>query len=94
MSSNQQNTNADKTQLIWLGMREQWDKLTTTKLQLLSATVRLSTTVSDIGVLINIQLNTVDHVAALSRACLLHSSQIQLERSALRISKGAHIHIH
>lgn len=46
MSSNQQNTNADKTQLIWFGMREQWDKLTTTKPELLSEMVRLSTTVS------------------------------------------------
>jgi len=36
MSSNRLKMNADKTQLIWLGTRQQLDKLTVTELSLLS----------------------------------------------------------
>jgi len=49
MSSNWPKMNVDKTQLIWLGIRQQLEKLTTTELDLLSARFRLSTTVSDLG---------------------------------------------
>ena len=35
--------NADKTQLIWLGTKQQLDKLSMTELDLLSARVRFST---------------------------------------------------
>ena len=37
MSSNRLKMNADKTQLIWLGTRQQLDKLTVTELSLLSS---------------------------------------------------------
>ena len=50
MSSNRLKMNADKTQLIWLGTRQQLAKLTDTELSLLSARVQFSTAVSDIGV--------------------------------------------
>ena len=61
MSSNRQlKMNADKTQLIWLGTRQQLDKLTTTELDLLSARVSFSTTVSDLGVLVDSQLSMAD----------------------------------
>jgi len=64
MSSNRLKMNADKTQLIWLGTRQQLDKLTVTELSLLSARVQLLTTVSDLGVLVDGQLNMADHVAS------------------------------
>jgi len=71
ISSNRLKMNADKTQLVWLGTRQQLDKLfTTTELDLLSARVSFSTTVSDLGVLVDSQLSMADHVTALSRACL------------------------
>jgi len=38
MRSNRLKMNADKTQLIWLGTRQQLDKLTVTELSLLSCT--------------------------------------------------------
>ena len=52
MSSNRLKMNADKTQLIWLGTRQQVDKLIAIELDLLSARVSFSTTVSDLGVLV------------------------------------------
>ena len=57
MTSNRLKMNADKTQLLWLGTRQQLEKLTITNLQLLSARVSFSTTISDLGVLIDSQLS-------------------------------------
>ena len=57
--------NADKTQLVWLGTRQQLAKLTTTELPLLSALVKPSSAVIDLGVNIDLQLTMADHVAAL-----------------------------
>ena len=56
--------NADKTQLVWLA------KLTTIELPLLSALVKPSSAVIDLGVNIDGQLTMADHVAALRRLCL------------------------
>jgi len=69
MSSDRLSMNADKTQLIWLGTKQQLDKLSMTELDLLSATVRFSTAVSDVGVLVDNQLSMADHVASLLRTC-------------------------
>ena len=83
MSSNLFKLNADKTQLIWLGTKQQLDKLSTSELDLLSARVRFSTVVSDLGVMVDSQLSMADHVAALSRACLFQLRQLRLVRSSL-----------
>ena len=42
MGSNRLKMNADKTQLIWLGVKQQLDKLSITELSLLSAKVTFS----------------------------------------------------
>ena len=83
MSSNRLKMNADKTQLIWLSTKQQLDKLSTSELDLLSARVRFSTVVSDLGVLVDNQLSMADHVAALSRACLFQLRQLHLLRLSL-----------
>jgi len=67
MRSNRLKMNADKTQLVWLGTRRQLAKLTTTELPLLSALVKPSSAVLDLGVNIDGQLTMADHVAALRR---------------------------
>jgi len=63
MRSNRLRMNADKTQLVWLGT--QLAKLTTTELPLLSALVKPSSVVIDLGVNIDGQLTMADHVDAL-----------------------------
>ena len=83
MSSNRQSMNADRTQLIWLGTKQQLDELSMTELDLLSATVRFSTAVCDLGVLVDSQLSMADHVASLSRTCLLQLRQLRLVRSSM-----------
>ena len=80
MSSNRLRINADRTQLIWLGTKQQLDKLSMTELDLLSARVRFSTAVSDLGVLVDSQLSMADHVVSLSRTCLFQLRQLRIVR--------------
>lgn len=58
-------------QLVWLGIRQQLDKLSTTELSLLTATVHFPSAASNLGVLIDSQLSMANHVASLSRSCFL-----------------------
>jgi len=78
LRSNRLKMNADKTQLLRLGTRQQLDRLTTTELQLLSARVQISTTVLNLGVCLDVQLSTADYVAALCRSCFFQLRQIRL----------------
>jgi len=79
--------NADKTQLVWLGTRQQLAKLTTTELPLLSALVKPSSAVIDFGVNIDGHLTMADHVAAQRRSCLfqLPVRQLRVVRSSLTL---------
>ena len=61
--------NADKTQVILVGRRQLLSKVDIKELQLLSARVVFSDAVSDLGVMIDSQLNMSAHVAAVSRSC-------------------------
>jgi len=82
MSSNGLKINADKTQLL-VRNRQQLDKLTVTELQLLSARVGFSRTVSDLGVLIDSQLSMLDYIASLCQACFFQLRQPRQLRSSL-----------
>ena len=68
MASNRLQLNEDKTQVIWLGTRQQLNKVAHV-LTLPNATVQLSTAVNDLGVLLDSQLTMADHVATLCRSC-------------------------
>jgi len=85
MRSNRLRMNADKTQLLWLGTRQQLAKLTVTELPLLSAFVKPSSAVLDLGINIDGQLAMADHVATLRRSCLFHLCQLQMVRSSLTL---------
>ena len=73
MASNRLKLNEDKTQVIWLGTRQQLSKLTDNRLTIPNATVQFSTIVNDVGVLIDSQLSMSNHITALSRSCFFHS---------------------
>ena len=76
MRSNRLKMNADKTQLIWLGTKEQLDKLSVTELSLLSAKVTFSSTVYDLGFLFDSQLTMKDHVSAVCLSCFWQPLQL------------------
>jgi len=85
MHGNKLRMNADKKQLVWLGTRQQLAKLTTTKLPLLSALVKPSSAVLDLGVNTDGQLTMADHVAALCRSCLFQLRQLRMVKSSLTL---------
>ena len=80
MGSNRLRLNADKTQVIRVGIRQQLDKLHITELQLQLANVQFADTVSDLGVVLDSQLNMSAYEAAVCRSYLfqLHLSRFLL----------------
>jgi len=84
MGSNRLKMNADKTQLMWLGTRQQLDKLSVTELSLLSARVIFSPAAYNLGFLLDsLQLTMKDHVSAVCRSCFWQLRQLRLVRSSL-----------
>ena len=69
MSCNRLKMNAEKTQVIWIGSRQQLAKDDIVELQLLSANVYFSTTVSNLGVHFDSQQTMRYHVTATCRSC-------------------------
>ena len=59
--------NSQKTQLIWIGSRQQLDKLNITDVQLLSTTLRPQSAVRSLGVILDSQLTMSTHITSLCR---------------------------
>jgi len=76
--------NADKAQLVWLGTRQQLAKLTT-ELPLLSALVKPSFAVIDLGINIDGQLTMADYIAALCWSCLFQLCQLRMVRCSMTL---------
>jgi len=68
MRVNRLRMNAGKTQLIWLGTRQQLHKLPTGDVHLLSASIRPQLVVRDLGVTLDSQLTMADRVTTVCRA--------------------------
>ena len=85
MASNRLKLNEDKTQVIWLGTRQQLKKVTAHVLVLSNATVQLSTAVNDLGILLDSQLTMADHVAALCRSCFFQLRQLRSIKQSLTL---------
>ena len=69
--------NTDKTQLIWLGTRQQLAKLTLTQLQLSTLFVEFDSVVTDLGVVLDNQLSMGPQVTAVSRSCSSYQINVQ-----------------
>ena len=83
MSSNRLRLNEDKTQVIWLGTRQQLDKVMVQDLNLPNAMVSFSTVVNDLGVLLDSQLTMTNQIAALSRSCFFHLRRLRSIKQSL-----------
>ena len=75
--------NTDKTQLIWIGTRQQLSKVDINEIELQLDTVSFSASVSDLDVILDNQLKMTDHVAALCRSCSFQLRQIRSIRRSL-----------
>jgi len=67
MARNRLELNEDKTHVIWLGTRQQLDKVMVQTLELQNATVPFSSVVNDLGILLDSGLTMANQTAALSR---------------------------
>ena len=85
MGANRLKLNTEKTQVIWIGTRQQLSKIDITELRLGSATVPVSNSVSDLGVMVDSQLTMADHVATTCRSCFFQLRQLRSIRLALTI---------
>ena len=63
MARNRLKMNEDKTQVIWLGTRQQLDKVMVQTLELQNAMVPFSSVVNDLGVLFDSELTRLRHSA-------------------------------
>jgi hypothetical protein len=75
--------NAEKTQVIWLGIRQQLEKVNVDEIQFSSASISISTSIVDIGVSIDSQLTLSDHVASVCRSCCFQLRQLQAVRRSV-----------
>ena len=85
MSMNRLKLNTEKTQLIWLGTRQQLTKLTVTQLQLTMSVVEFDSVVTDLGVVLDNQLSMGPQVTAVSRSCFYQLRQTISNRGRFEI---------
>src|SRR5664279_4632099 len=83
LRSNHLKMNTEKTQVIWLGTRQQLAKVTIDEIQLSSVRVRVSTSAVDLGVLIDSQLTMSEHVVSICRSCCFQLRQLWAVRRSL-----------
>ena len=83
MSSNRLKLNSDKTQLIWLGSRQQFLKVNPDSILLGASTVRFQSSVVDIGVVLDSNLSMRDHVSRLYRTSYYQLRQLRVIRKSL-----------
>src|SRR6218665_511152 len=87
MSSNRLRLNSLKTQYIWLGTRQQLAKLDLVSLTHEFPTFVFSTSVRDLGVILDQELSFTENISSLSRSCFYQLHQLRVvSRSLLLLS--------
>ena len=83
MSSNRLKLNTDKTQFIWLGTRQQLQKIGIDHIQLGSNNVKFQTSVGNLGVTLDSHLSMKAHVLRTCRTCYYQLRQLRSVRRSL-----------
>ena len=68
LSINRLRLNPAKTQVIWLGSKQQVDKVDIVDVPVMSTTVRTADSARDLGVIVDSYLTMAPHVSAVCRA--------------------------
>ena len=89
MSSNRLLLNPQKSQYIWFGTRQQLDKLDLAALSLEFPTFVFSTSVRDLGAILDQELCFVEHITALTSSCFYHLRQLRVVSRSLSASSTA-----
>ena len=77
MSSSRLRLNQKKTQVMWLGSRQQLEGLSVEQVTVVSTPVAVSSRARDLGVIIDSQLSLSGHVSALCRSCYHQLRQLR-----------------
>jgi len=83
LSSNRLKLNANKTEFIWLGTRQQLAKLNSEPLQLKGELIMPLKKVCDLSVVIAVKLNIDAHARNVIRSCFYQLQQLRTIRSSL-----------
>ena len=89
LSSNRLRLNSSKTQYIWLGTRQQLAKLDLVSLANEFPLVSFSTSVRDLGVILDQELTFSKHILTLSRACYYQLRQLRVVTRSLSFSSAS-----
>src|SRR6218665_2467093 len=89
MSSNRLLLNPHKTQYIWLATRQQLYKLDYESLSAEFPTFLFSTSVRDLGVILDQELSFAEHITALTRSCYYHLRQLRVVSRSLSSSSAS-----
>jgi len=76
MRANRLRLNADKTQLIWPGSRQQLEKINVADVRFMSANPRPLPSVRNLGVVLDSRLSMAEQVTAICRACYYQLRQL------------------
>lgn len=89
LSSNRLRLNPLKTQFIWLGTRQQLAKLDLNSLSAEFPLISFSTSVRDLGVILDQELTFTKHLSSLSRSCFYHLRQLRVVARSLSASAAS-----
>jgi hypothetical protein len=89
LSSNRLRFNNAKTQYIWLGTQQQLSKLDLTSLANDFPHIVFSTSVRDLGIILDQQLSFSGHIHALSRACFYQLRQLRVVTRSLSFASAS-----
>src|SRR3984885_10081425 len=89
LSSNRLRLNISKTQYIWLGTRQQLSKLDLLSLSEEFPHLSFSTSVRDLGVILDQELSFSKHISSLSRACYYQLRQLRVVARSLSSSSAS-----
>jgi hypothetical protein len=89
MSSNRLRLNPAKTQYIWLGTRQQLEKLDLESLSAEFPTFTFSTSVRNLGVILDQDLSFTKHITALTRSCYYQLRQLRVVTRSLSSSSAS-----
>ena len=83
MSLNRLNLNADKTDFIWLGTRQQLSKMNRDSIVLDGVNIKLSRELTPLRVVIDEELKFTNHMKGLTGRCYYQLRQLRTVLSAL-----------
>jgi len=94
MMMNRLKLNADKTQLMWLGTRQQLAKLTVSQLRLTTSVVEFASTAKDLGVVLDNPLSMESQVTAVCRSCFYQLQSLTTDVPQSLVQAFIHCRLH